>query len=158
MQQCEGDRWSDWAGQQPVDNEDSFDGYQWLSDDAHANVYSAIAGATGQSYTPVAADVGHHLECTVTVTYALLQTTTLATSNSVTVIAQNSGPQGPAGSNGTNGNSGPQGPAGSNGTNGKNGAAVPRPGGTHRAGEMQGRQAQEEDRAGVHDKACRRRG
>ena len=69
QQVCQGDRWSDWAGQQPSVSEYSFDGFQWLRDG------SAITGATSQSYTPVAADVGHQLSCTVTVTYALLQTT-----------------------------------------------------------------------------------
>jgi hypothetical protein len=120
-QVCQGDRWSNWAWQQPLVSEYGFDGYQWLSDDSQANMYTAIPGATAQSYTPVAGDVGHNLECTVTVTYPLLQTTTSATSSPVTVLAQNSGPKGatgPAGTNGTNGANGargatgPRGPAG----------------------------------------------
>jgi hypothetical protein len=89
-----------------------FDGYQWLRDS------SVIAGATLQSYVPVAGDVGHELSCTVTVTYPLLRTTTSATSAAVTVIAQSTGPagatgaQGPAGAQGAAGQVGARGPAG----------------------------------------------
>jgi hypothetical protein len=61
-----------WAGQQPTLDAFGFDGYQWLLDG------SAISGQTSQSYTPVAADVGHHLSCQVTATYALYPTTASA--------------------------------------------------------------------------------
>lgn len=73
------DAWSDWAGQQPSRTAFGFDGYQWLLDGV------AIAGATSQSYTPTAADVGHQLSCKVTVTYTLFPTTVSATSAAVQV-------------------------------------------------------------------------
>jgi virginiamycin B lyase len=103
QQVCQGDRWNNWAGQQPSVNAFSFDGYQWLRDGA------TIAGAIGQIYTPATGDVGHALSCTVTVTYPLLNVTTSSTSARVTVIAQSSGPQGLPGQRGL---TGPQGPAG----------------------------------------------
>src|SRR5207248_1448781 len=56
-----------------------FDGYRWLLDG------SAIAGASGRSYTPTIADIGHQLSCSVTATYTLLGTTVSATSATVTV-------------------------------------------------------------------------
>ena len=71
--------WSTWAGEQPSRSAYAFDGYQWLLDGA------AIAGATGQSYTPTVANIGHQLSCKVTVTYALVGTTASATSAAVTV-------------------------------------------------------------------------
>ena len=76
---CGGDVWSTWAGQQPSYNAFGFDGYQWLLDG------SPIAGQTGSSYTPTAADAGHQLSCTVTVTYPLLVVTVAATSAAVPV-------------------------------------------------------------------------
>jgi hypothetical protein len=80
QQACQGDRWSDWAGQQPLlTTIPGYPAYQWSRDG------TTIAGANSQSYTPVAADVGHSLRCTVTVTYALLGTTETATSAAVTV-------------------------------------------------------------------------
>ena len=83
-QQCSGATWSDWAGQQPSLSAFGFDGYQWLLDG------NAIAGATGATYTPTAADVGHQLSCTVTGTYPLVQVTVSATSTSVAVFNANS--------------------------------------------------------------------
>jgi hypothetical protein len=109
QQVCQGDRWSDWAGQQPSVSEYGFDGYQWLIDGA------AIPGATSRSYTPAAGDVGHQLSCTTTVTYALLPTTTSATSPPVTVIPQASGPTGQTGSQGPPGQTGSPGVAGQTG-------------------------------------------
>jgi streptogramin lyase len=109
-QQCEGDRWANFAGQQPSIAAFGFDGYRWLLDGA--------ARATGQTFTPTAADVGHQLSCTATVSYGVPAVTTSATSPAVTVIAQNAGPpgtngaQGPPGTNGTNGKDGAQGPPG----------------------------------------------
>ena len=94
QQECEGDRWSDWAGEQPSVSASSYDGYQWLLDG------SAIAGASSQSYTPTGANVGHALSCRVTVTYTLFPTTVSATSAAVTVLTQ---PIGPAGANGSAG-------------------------------------------------------
>ena len=78
-QTCGGDTWSTWAGQQPSHSAFGFDGYQWLLDG------SAIAGATGQSYTPTTAEAGHDLSCEATVTYPLLVVTVSATSGTVHV-------------------------------------------------------------------------
>jgi hypothetical protein len=78
-QTCAGDVWSTWAGQQPSHNAYGFDGYRWLLDG------NPITGATGQSYTPTAADAGHELSCKVTVTYPLLVVTASATSTAVHV-------------------------------------------------------------------------
>lgn len=79
VQTCGGDTWSSWAGQQPSRSAFGFDGYQWFLDG------SAIAGATGPSYTPAADQVGHALSCKVTASYALVQVTVSATSGEVTV-------------------------------------------------------------------------
>jgi streptogramin lyase len=78
-QLCQGDLWSDWAGQQPSHTAFGFDGYQWLRDG------SAIAVATGQSYTPTGDDVGHELSCKVTVTYTLFPTTVSASNAAMLV-------------------------------------------------------------------------
>jgi streptogramin lyase len=78
-QQCQGDTWSTWAGQQPSHDAESFDGYRWLLDGA------AIAGADTASYTPTAADAGRSLSCSATVTYPLLEVTVSAASVGVQV-------------------------------------------------------------------------
>ena len=118
QQACQGDQWTQWAGLAPSYGAFSFDGYQWLRDGL------PIVGQTGQSYLSVAGDVGHLLACTITVTYALpLDVTTAATSASITVTPQNSGPTGPQGSAGSNGTNGEPGAAGTNGANGAPGAA-----------------------------------
>jgi hypothetical protein len=78
-QSCGGDVWSTWAGQQPSHSAFAWDGYKWLLDG------SPIAGATGASYTPTAADAGHLLSCEATVTYTLLYVTASATSTPVEV-------------------------------------------------------------------------
>jgi hypothetical protein len=115
QQVCQGDQWSPWDALLPSASTSSFegfpvsnrtDGFEWSRNG------SAIAGATTQSYTPVTADVGQQLSCTVTVTYPLLDVTASATSAAVTVIPQNSGPAG------TNGTPGPQGSAGAAGPQG----------------------------------------
>jgi streptogramin lyase len=78
-QTCGGDTWSSWAGQQPSRSAFGFDGYRWLLDG------NAIAGASGASYTPTAAQAGHQLSCEVTATYELLQVTVSAASVSAEV-------------------------------------------------------------------------
>jgi hypothetical protein len=78
-QTCGGDTWSSWAGQQPSRSAFGFDGYQWLLDGG------PIAGATGASYTPTAAQAGHALSCEVTATYVLIQVTVSATSAGIEV-------------------------------------------------------------------------
>jgi streptogramin lyase len=76
---CGGASWSAWAGQQPSASAFAFDGYQWLLDGR------ALAGQTAQTYTPTAAEVGHQLACSATVTYPLLHVTVSATSAGLTV-------------------------------------------------------------------------
>jgi streptogramin lyase len=128
-QACQGDRWSSWAGQQPVIAAGSaLDGYQWRLDGA------PIASATGRAYTPAPGDVGHGLSCTVTTTYSLFPATVRATSDSVTVTAASAGPAGATGAAGANGaagsaggtgatgSAGPAGPAGATGPAGPKGA------------------------------------
>ena len=78
-QACGGDVWSSWAGQQPSRNAFGFDGYRWLLDG------SPIAGGTGTSYTPTAAEAGHLLSCMATATYTFLAVTVSATSAAVEV-------------------------------------------------------------------------
>ena len=81
-QACQGDTWSQWAGQNPSRSAFSFDGYQWQLDGI------AIPGATSQTYTPTASDIGRSLTCMVIVTYPILNVTTSATSAAVIVTAQ----------------------------------------------------------------------
>jgi len=71
--------WSTWASQQPSASLYGFDGYRWLLDGSQI--------ASGQSYTPTAANIGHELSCTETVTYPLLDVTTSATSAPLAVVA-----------------------------------------------------------------------
>jgi streptogramin lyase len=71
--------WSTWASQQPSASLYGFDGYRWLLDGSQI--------ATGQSYTPTAANIGHRLSCAETVTYSLLDVTTSAMSAPLTVLA-----------------------------------------------------------------------
>jgi hypothetical protein len=111
QQVCQGDQWSPWDGMLPSASTYSFDGFQWLRDGG------VISGATSQSYTPLAADIAQQLSCTVTVTYALLQTTTSATSAAVTVTPQASDPTGATGATGASG------PAGATGAPGKTAAS-----------------------------------
>jgi streptogramin lyase len=81
-QDCRGEQWAAWDSPAPSTSQFGFDGYRWQLDG------TAIAGQTASSYTPAAADVGHQLSCSVTVTYPLLDVTQTATSTSVTVTAQ----------------------------------------------------------------------
>ena len=78
-QLCGDAAWSSWASLQPSTSVFGFDGYRWL--------LGASEVAIGQSYTPVAADVGGQLSCQVTVTYPLLDVTTSASSAPVTVAS-----------------------------------------------------------------------
>ncbi len=71
--------WSTWAGQQPSTTLHGFDGYRWLLDGSQV--------ASGASYTPAAASIGHRLSCSETVTYPLLDVTTSATSAPIPVVA-----------------------------------------------------------------------
>jgi streptogramin lyase len=129
QQVCEGDRWSDWAGEQPSVSAFGFDGYQWLLD---GNV---IAGQSARSYTPAAADIGHQLSCRVTVTYPLLAVTVPATSAGVTITPQVTGPPGAAGAAGATGPIGTAGPTGAIGATGPTPATPAGP----RAGACVGR-------------------
>ena len=76
---CDKGKWSRWAGDKPSRTRFGFDGYRWLRDGV------AIAGETSRTYEPTAADDGHELSCSQTVTYAPFPTTVTATSASVGV-------------------------------------------------------------------------
>jgi streptogramin lyase len=80
-QTCAGATWSTWAGVQPSASLLSVDGYGWQLDGA--------AIASGQTYTPTAAQVGHSLTCSETVTYPLplFVTAPVATSAPATVAS-----------------------------------------------------------------------
>jgi virginiamycin B lyase len=125
QQACEGDRWSNFDEQQPLASAFSYDGYEWLSDGA------PIAGATEQTFTPGADEVGHELSCRVTVTYLLSNVTAeplpllnaSATSAALEVVAQNSGPAGATGATGATGPAGSAGATGATGPTGPRGAA-----------------------------------
>ena len=82
QQECEGELWANWAGQQPSLVANGFDGYQWLLNG------TPIGGATAESYAPTNANVGGGLSCRVTATYTLFPTTVWVTSAAVTVIVQ----------------------------------------------------------------------
>jgi virginiamycin B lyase len=125
QQACEGDRWSNFDAQQPLASAFSYDGYEWLSDGA------PIAGATEQTFTPGADEVGHELSCRVTVTYLLSNVTAeplpllnaSASSAALEVVAQNSGPAGATGATGATGPAGSAGATGATGPTGPRGAA-----------------------------------
>jgi streptogramin lyase len=78
-QQCAGALWSTWAGPSASASALAFDGYRWYD--------GATQIASGSSYTPSAAQVGHSLSCEEIVTYPLQSTTATAHSASVTVLA-----------------------------------------------------------------------
>ena len=79
-QTCAAATWSTWAGVQPSPSLYGFDGYAWQLDGA--------ALASGQTYTPTTAQLGHSLTCSETVTYGLpfFVTPAAAASAAVTVI------------------------------------------------------------------------
>ncbi len=76
-QLCSAGIWSSWASQQPSISLFGFDGYRWLLGGSEV--------ASGQSYTPVAANIGSQLTCQETVSYPLLDVSLTATSAAVTV-------------------------------------------------------------------------
>ena len=59
--------------------------WQWASSPAATDAFTNISGATSASYTPVAADVGHHLRATVTYTDGISQDDTASGSTENTV-------------------------------------------------------------------------
>jgi hypothetical protein len=72
--------WSTWASLQPLPTLLGFDGYSWLLD--------GVRVASGQTYTPTVANIGHELACSVTATYPLpLFVTAVATSSPIVVTA-----------------------------------------------------------------------
>jgi streptogramin lyase len=72
--------WTSWDGLTPSSSLFSFDGFRWLRDGV------ALAEKLSSSYTPVAADVGHRLACTASVTYPLpLLVTSVSTSSATTI-------------------------------------------------------------------------
>jgi hypothetical protein len=123
QQVCQGDRWANLDGEQPLPIASP---YRWQLDG------TAIAGATDQAYTPVPGDVGHQLSCSAGVNYGGLPILTAAgVSPGVTVIPQASGPQGatgvegPAGAGGATGASGATGATGAAGATGATGPQGP---------------------------------
>ena len=79
VQSCSAAWWS-WASVQPQSSLFGFDGYRWLLDGTPIT--------TGQTYTPTAANIGHELSCSATVTYPLpLLVTAVAASSPVVVSA-----------------------------------------------------------------------
>ncbi|HEX4563757.1 MAG TPA: hypothetical protein VH115_04820, partial [Solirubrobacteraceae bacterium] len=72
--------WSTWDSLQPQPSLLGFDGYHWLLEGAPI--------ASGQTYTPTVADIGHKLACSVTATYPLpLLVSSVATSAPIVVTA-----------------------------------------------------------------------
>jgi streptogramin lyase len=76
---CEPAAWSNWAGEQPSTDAFGWDGFRWLLDG------TAIAGATAQTLSVSAADIGHGISCTETATYLLVGATVPAASPAVTI-------------------------------------------------------------------------
>ena len=68
---CGGDSWSTWAGQQPSRTVFGFDGYRWLRDGA------ALPDPPSATHVVSVQDLSHALTCSATVTYPLLNVTTL---------------------------------------------------------------------------------
>lgn len=73
---------------------------QWL------RAGSPITGATSQTYTPVADDLGQPLTCRITASFAALLTTAGADSDPVTITTPETGPVGPLGPAGRDGRDG----------------------------------------------------
>jgi Zinc carboxypeptidase/Bacterial Ig domain len=81
--------------------------YEWLRNG------QPIAGATGPTYVPAAADLGRQIRCRVTASNDAGDAD--ATSDFVVIVGAVQAPAGPAGSNGSTGPVGPQGPRGARG-------------------------------------------
>jgi streptogramin lyase len=113
-QACTGDRWQNWAAQQPINPV-----YEWSLNG------TAVPGATASTYTPAALEVGTSLACTVSDTYPLTGTTVSASSSSEMLTAADTGATGPAGPVGPTGATGPAGPQGPQGASGPIGAEGP---------------------------------
>ena len=75
---CRAAVWASWARLTPSIDTFAFDGYRWLRDGTR------IPGRRSDVYAPTAADRGHRLSCTETVTYpAPFEVTAQATSTAV---------------------------------------------------------------------------
>jgi hypothetical protein len=114
QQSCVGDRWQNWAGQQPIDPT-----FSWSVNGV------TESGAISESYTPSAGQAGDVLACTVSVQYPPLGTTVISTSPGATLIAPAVGPAGATGATGATGPAGPTGPTGNTGPPGPTGPAGP---------------------------------
>jgi len=108
---CVGDRWQNWAGQQPADPS-----FSWSLGG------QLISGVTSESYVAPTGDVGDELACTVSVTYPLLAATVIVSSPAVTLVPALVGPAGPTGATGSQGVTGATGLVGSSGPAGLTGA------------------------------------
>ena len=111
---CVGDRWQNWAGQQPINPS-----YSWTL------AGSTVEGASAISYTAAQNVSGESLSCSVAVTYPMSGTTVRATSVGTDLTSQIAGPTGPTGLTGPTGAQGPAGATGSQGVVGPAGAPGP---------------------------------
>lgn len=114
VQSCVGDRWQDWAQQQPVAPL-----FSWTLNG------TAVIGAATSNFTPLVSAIGASLACTVSDVYPLLGTTVSADSSAQTVIAPDTGAPGPSGPVGPTGATGATGPAGPQGIQGLSGPVGP---------------------------------
>jgi len=88
QEHCDPAGWSSWLGDQPSSTLLAFDGYRWLLDGSPV--------ATGQAFTPTAADGGQLLACQETVTYAPpLLVSAVGTSPSIAIPAPPPSPLAP---------------------------------------------------------------
>jgi hypothetical protein len=79
QQSCAAAAFASWTGQLPSSDLFGFDGYRWSLD--------GVPLASGPTYTPTAAQIGHMLSCSETATYPLQLVTATASSSAVTVSA-----------------------------------------------------------------------
>ena len=113
-QTCTGDRWQNWALQQPISPT-----YSWSLNGV------VVSGATSSTYLPTSPAIGADLACTVSATYPLIGAVVLASSAPRRVIAAFVGATGPTGPTGNTGPQGPVGPQGVPGVAGPVGAEGP---------------------------------